>query len=801
MSLIVSIAAVYVFYKQTQLSPAEFSNQVAENLGLIEQNEELLLAKHKYPYRFLHLAVEQSYPRILNKEYSLKNNPHEYFREHINILNSHQENANINCDSDALEEKLSCFLYFGDSKPQQLAALQAGFEDFILEEPTEFAYSGNTWKFAYLYDISRSTASFDNRFIQQIDTRIAQILSIYLAKLDRQNASLWHGRASIASTAFLLATVLDLNKASNKSLYSRSYGHFLDLINAVEVAGTWPEGYDYWVEDRAHLIVLGLSTLMNHPSSPQRQRAFNLLTELGLSHIYLTRPDNVIEGYADEGSRVDLKDETRKIIDIIAKATNHEVILKYSVWLQKLHPESSYHEDYNWMKPYFISPQIFIDAYQSMNDPSTHLTEFDGILPTGKLFGKHASNHGFIRSDWSENATFITFKASDIFTHHQHYDAGHFTLFKHRPLITTSGTYGELDSEHRLNYALRTVSKNSILVMQANEHDTLLSQAVNDGGQRVIMPLGSAVYSLQNWLNNLSEKGDYWASSLIEAKLEGSTKLISADITPAYNDTHAINQNIKVNKATRSLVYLEHEDALIIHDLVTPEDDAYVVKSLYHTYNRPIVDAEERLIKGTLQNGISQSHSQQFLASIGDAKVFADIVRPLKAKLTLVGGVDYQYYVDIDGDEASVDGKNMLAGAKSDPWFESPLWRVEISEQFTSPTYKSLLVLQPRVNDTPKNRLLYYLNDASLTIFSIGETLIIYGNKPVKLDFLATSKISRVLIMGSDRSLTYKIASVDDCKSYQQSNNNIVKANLNIKKHARMQVQITELDEESIQCY
>jgi len=800
-SAIAVISATYIFYKQSQLSPAEFSNQVAENLGLIEENEELIFARKKYQNRFKHLAVEQAYPRLLNKEYTVNPSPHQYFRDHVTLLNTYNENVSISCDKQQLEALLSCFLYNGDSDQATFEALRAGLNNFVLDEPKESSYYGNGWIFAYVYDLSRAVGSFDNNDIKQIDARIAQVLEIYLSKLDRQNASLWHGRASIASSAFLLATVLDTSVEYNRGLYSRSYGHFIDLMNAVEASGTWPEGYDYWIKNRGHLIALGLSTVMNHPNSPDRQRAFNLLTELGLTHIYLTRPDNVVEGYGDEGSRIDLKFETRKVIDIIAKATNHEVILKFSVWLQKLHPDDSYHHNYTWMKPYFISPQIYTDFHQNMNEPSEHLIEFEDILPTGKMFGKNSSNHTFIRSDWSKDATYITFRASNIYTHHQHYDAGHFTIFKHHPLLTTSGTYSTLGSEHRLNYAIRTVSKNSLLIMQTEENNRLLNDAINDGGQKVIMPRGSSIYSFHDWAKNVNEKGEYWASSLIEANLNNKTKIISADFSAAYNDRRYFSNNTKAKKAKRSLIYLEDEDAVIVSDLVVPEDKSYTVKSLFHTYNRPVVDKEEHLMQGTFTNGISQSNSQQFKVSMGDARLFADIVLPLKPRLTLIGGDDYQYYVDVDGDEASLDGKNMLDGAKSDPWFETPLWRAELSNHYKSESYKSLVVLQPRINNTPKHKLLHYMNDESITLFSIGETLVLYGNKPVKLDFLATAKISRILMIGGKEQLKYRVVSVDDCKSYQQKNDGTFFALLNVDKHARMQVQISKANDPENKCW
>jgi len=800
-SIMVGIGGAYLFYKKTNLTPTEFINKAAAKSGLTKGNDELFASKQQYTNQFQYLALNQQFPRILNKEYAVVKNPHEYFRQHFELLKANKERVALNCKSSSYFNKLACFLYNGDTDPSAFEALRGSLIDFTLDEPRESGYYGNGWSFAYIYDISRAVAQFDEQTINQIDNRIAVVLEVYLKKLDRKSASLWHGRASLASTAILLASVLDLDKPSNKALYSRSYGHFLDLMNAVEVVGTWPEGYNYWIQNRAHLIVLGLSAMLNHPSSKQSQRAHNMLLEIGYSHIYLTRPDNQIEGYADEGSRIDLKEETRKVIDIIAKTTGNNELLMYSNWLKQLHPRATYYRDYRWMLPYFVSAEMYTPTHQLTMGVEQHLADFNGLLPNAKLFGKGFSNHAVIRSGWDKNDTFITFRASNIYTHHQHYDAGHFTLFKGAPLITNSGTYGAYTSEHRLNYAIRTVAKNSLLIMQPNEHDSLLGAKVNDGGQRVIMPTGSSISSYQEWLKNITNKEEFLATEFIDANLDNEEiQSISVDIADAYNDRSMLTSNTKVKEAIRQLVYLPNEDSLLVKDSVMSASPNYTVKSLLHMYNKPVIYGEEELVAGSATNGILRGLAGQFETHNKNASLYADFVWPIDPKLQIIGGPNYQYYVDIDGDDNTIDGQNMILGAKSESFYELPLWRVELMQQQESEHFDSLMVLQPRLENEPKKAINYYLREPNLTVFSLGSTLVVLGNNITKYNFIARQDINNVVVLMGSKTLKFRLFTSKECQLINNVAHTAVSKPLNVKKGANVNLFVSAIYDGENQC-
>ena len=97
------------------------------------------------------------------------------------------------------------------------------------------------------------------------------------------------------------------------------------------------------------------------------------------------------------------------------------------------------------------------------------------------------------RSDWSPNATYVTFNAGDNFWSHSHLDQGAFTIYKGGALAIDSGFYGpHYGSDHHMNYSYQTIAHNTITVTDPS--DTVPDPAkngktrpiANDGGQRRI---------------------------------------------------------------------------------------------------------------------------------------------------------------------------------------------------------------------------------------------------------------------------------------------------------------------------
>ena len=425
---------------------------------------------------------------------------------------------------------------------------------------------------------------------------------------------------------------------------------------------------------------------------------------VGLWHVYATRPDGRIEGFGDEGSRVDLKDETRRVIDLLAQLTGHPVLATYSRYLQKLRGRASYYRGYRWGFPLFNDP----GAVPVLGIEPGELEGLSKWLPEAALFGPGAMNYAYIRSGWGEDDTFISFRAGGTFTHHGHYDAGHFTLFKASPLAINSSTYGGVRNAHRLNYAIRTVAKNSILILRKGEvvkPNRFFDENVADGGQRIVLPTGSGIRSVEDWRENLESGLHLEGGRVLQFEnVEGEFAYIAADLTRAYNnpDYDVGGTGGKVSKLRRELLYLYAEDRLIIYDDIISVRSSYTKKWLLHTVGRPQV-AGLRVLKGHADNGILESASKEAIVHNGRGYLHVKVLYPNDAVLRLVGGKDYRYYVETDGDDRVLDGRNYDEGARQKAWFDNGFWRIELQPGSERKEDRFLVVLTPSL-DSPRNR-------------------------------------------------------------------------------------------------
>ncbi|MHC4168850.1 MAG: heparinase II/III domain-containing protein, partial [Planctomycetota bacterium] len=97
----------------------------------------------------------------------------------------------------------------------------------------------------------------------------------------------------------------------------------------------------------------------------------------------------------------------------------------------------------------------------------------------------------YARSSWDEDATYFFFKCGDRFTAHQHLDVGHFLVYKHEELAGDGGHYDSFGSNHDVNYHLRTIAHNTILVDDPSETWSRIRAGPvsgNDGGQHHSWP-------------------------------------------------------------------------------------------------------------------------------------------------------------------------------------------------------------------------------------------------------------------------------------------------------------------------
>mgnify|MGYP003624761738 CR=1 FL=1 len=706
-------------------------NRLGSYSGISTPNDPLLTLAPKYHDRYLDQARNIPYPRILLTDLRGWDgaSPAQALTARATQLKRNRERIPLDCAKPHTLQGLLC--HFLNPSSTSFDQLVQELNNFKLSYPNVNGNYGNSWALAISYDLARTIPQLPAATEQKLAALVADALVKHLRILDGGDASLWHGRSTLAASAFLLASVLDLDKAANKQLYSRSYGHFLDTISALKISETWPEGYSYWLQERGMPIALALAAFKQAtPLSEDKQQLDQLMHRIGLWHIYLTRPDNQIEGWGDEGSRIDLKEGTRRIIDILAQASGDPLLGRYSHFLKNLHPKESYYLYRQWQTLLFNDPFV---ADLPINEIKT-LTEVMGDQPAAALFGRGTSNHLVMRSGWGAEDTFISFRASDIFTHHQHNDAGHFSIFAGAPLAVNSSTYGSFFTPHRLNYAIRTIAKNSLLILdpdeqiQPNKH---FKTNVIDGGQRLVLPTGSAIRSTRQWQDNRTSGTHFGTSELVAYKtIEGIATYIKVDITRAYNSTRYDSNggSGKVRRVMRELLYLYPENSLIIRDEIITTRPGLPVRWLLHSYNKFDVP-QTQVLKGSLDDGIlSAPVPAEGVTTLNrGSSLRLQVLEPRAATLTQIGGPHYRYFIAQPG--STTEGINYSEGSSTNPWFEQPLWRTEIDSGSSSTQHRFVTVLQPNADpDTPLPTATYADPDGPLQTVTLGQYRISWSN-------------------------------------------------------------------------
>jgi hypothetical protein len=250
------------------------------------------------------------------------------------------------------------------------------------------------------------------------------------------------------------------------------------------------------------------------------------------------------------------------------------------------------------------------EAYWVINRPETARTYtrewalYDLLLPSvdvrplrpvASSYHEPTLGQIFARSDWSDEATWLSFNAGPHLDTHQHYDAGNLTLFRQVDLIVDSGSFDAFGSSHWYNYYARTVAHNTITVTDPQERwrglwggvaDTLL---VNDGGQRTAAPLTPAP-TLDEYRANRLAYDHAAIERLAEAEwgLHARAHLTNAYQNPAFQSARpdGSRNRPKVTHVSRDLVYFRRaagrRDAVVVFDRVVATDPSFRKAVLWH---------------------------------------------------------------------------------------------------------------------------------------------------------------------------------------------------------------------------
>lgn len=688
-----------------------------------------LQATDPYPGHHLDGALQPGRPRLLSPPEDTPGNA-----------------ADQTCRSQRVAPRLFCWLLTGDRQSAELAlARMAADPSATLRAPD------TVWEWALAMDWLATLPSKDPQQWRAARERTRQMILASLARLDDQRLSLWHGRASEAANSWLLAVSIATGEPEERELLRRSQAHFDRVISALAITESWPGGYNYWINSRAMPVVLALVTYRNSLAGSARStQVDNLLLRLGLWMIHVVRPDNRVQGYADEGPRLDLRDETARVIDLLARHTRHPALASYSAYLRELHGDAAYYRGYRWSRRLFHDPSVPLLPDTGIGG----LGVFNGRLPTAELFGPGAANVLYARSDWGPAATFVSFRAGHNFSHHGHYDAGHFTIYKAGPLAVNGSAYGPTHSSHRLQYSVQTIAKNSLLLpgRRADLVTRLRGQASASGGQRLTLPEGSRVRDPAHW-RHLLDSGPHLAAGKLLAyhHAPGAYAYIRAELGGAY----WVDPGER--RVTRDFLYLMNEDIVVVHDALAQVPATVRPAWLLHTSQRPEVASLQRQ-QGSETAGVFAGIADRARVLAGGGSMDTRIHLPAAAMLTLVGGPGFEWATP------GPDGKfvNRSEGRRDMAGYDPAGWRMEVRPLTNGDTHFLIAMLpslqahrdgetamparQPRGGHTlsTPQRLLVFMDDEQLTA-------------PLALD----GSHSELLLLGADASTRIELTGPD----------------------------------------
>ena len=193
--------------------------------------------------------------------------------------------------------------------------------------------------------------------------------------------------------------------------------------------------------------------------------------------------------------------------------------------------------------------------------------------PPGLAYLDQGVNSVYLRSDWSDDATWVLFENAPFVSAHDSLDCGTFEIFKGDLLAARTGNldHANVGAAHTMNYLHRTISGNCLLIEDPNEKwKGFLGGAEggqDEGGERTNYPLSASpdadAYSIYR---DVFRRGEI-------TRFRHSTNFTYAfaELTPAYNNPrfHGGNLNqAKVDYVSRELVYVSGLDTLLVFDRV-----------------------------------------------------------------------------------------------------------------------------------------------------------------------------------------------------------------------------------------
>lgn len=233
----------------------------------------------------------------------------------------------------------------------------------------------------------------------------------------------------------------------------------------------------------------------------------------------------------------------------------------------------------------------------------------------------HSPGPGYVsaRSAWDEHATYFFFKCGDRFTAHQHLDVGNFLIYRGQELVGDGGHYDGFGTAHDVNYHLRSIAHNTILVHDPEETWPGIragNVTGNDGGQHHDWPHhNGAVSDPQQWQR---ERALYNVGDITAFEDRGTYLYLAADCTRAYRSE-------KLESFVRKIVYMR-PGTFVIFDRVVSAKPEFRKTWLLQAMKRP------------------ERQGKHLVVTNGPGRLFMQTLLPADADVNLVSGDNLYHY-------------------------------------------------------------------------------------------------------------------------------------------------------------
>jgi hypothetical protein len=605
--------------------------------------------------------------------------------------------------------------YVATGQDSYARAAVAGLLKGQLSKSREPYYS-NLWAYALCYDWLFHHPALGQEEKKIIVGKIRARLLTEIAELDTQEQALWHGRNQAANGIMIAALAL-ADLPDFKDILRQATHHYVDSLRALEYSEGWPEGASYWIYNRAGPYSLAADCVIS-ATGQDTISGINIrkvMQRIGYWQIYQYGPDGVFEPYGDSSGSLRLGKTGwwELTADHYARLSGDPGLMAGADYLRNRSPDPYGKRPYYWRIVYTYDPAT---RPRKDYDPARPELWMRRHLPQAKLFGRKSMGTAFFRGAWGDaDECYASFKAGDLLAHHDHYDVGHFSIQCGGLLAPQTGLYGRpvtYFGDHRLGYAVQTVSANSLLILAPGETSAYLRTKKKQGerwgwkalsgGQRVIRPTGFHCVNFQHYFQQL-KAGPYLERARITAFESRASEFdyLAADITAAYNSTRFSEpgSRAKVKLVTRQFLYLRREKAFVVYDRIETTGPGRETKFLLHHLSKPRSQSE-KVLRGNSSNGILRTFDRQITTTHNRGKLTHRILLPEKSRILKIGGPDYNCYAETDGDQQNgFDGVSPGVGDPLLPRKDAQigLWRTEVEPRKQTRSVRFLNVLLPRL--------------------------------------------------------------------------------------------------------